>query len=202
VAEAQQLSGPDLTTEGVSLVDLVSGIPRVGHAFGKPVVVVRSGDGVVRAVGGRCTHYGGPLGKGLCVGAEIRCPWHHAAFDLVTGEAVGAPALNPIPVYEVVERDGMAFVTGVREPDSTRPVPVESPQSVVIVGAGAAGAAAAEALRRYGFAGPVSLVGTEAPVDRPNLSKDYLAGTAPEELIPLRYGTFYDFSVLDMLEVV
>jgi NADPH-dependent 2,4-dienoyl-CoA reductase/sulfur reductase-like enzyme len=64
----------------------------------------------------------------------------------------------------------------------------------VIIGAGASGSAAAERLRRLGYAGPLTLVGDEepGPVDRPNLSKDYLAGTAPEEWIPLRTRKFYD----------
>ena len=67
---------------------------------GKAVIVLRTPDGV-RVVGGRCSHYGAPLEDGLCEGGRIHCPWHHAVFDLATGEAVGAPALSPIPVYEV-----------------------------------------------------------------------------------------------------
>src|SRR5690606_2029682 len=90
MGEDSKLSGSDLAAEGVAEDQLASELPVVGHFEGKPVVVLATPDGV-RAVGGRCTHYGGPLGDGLCVGREIRCPWHHAAFDLDTGEAVGAP---------------------------------------------------------------------------------------------------------------
>ncbi len=190
MGEDIKLSGPDLTAEGVAIDQLTSDVPVIAHADGKPVVVVGTPDGV-RAVGGSCTHYGGPLGEGLCVGGEIRCPWHHAAFALDTGEAVGAPALNPIPVYETTQRDGRIFVTGPKERSGDRPTPPSSPESVVIVGSGGAGAAAAETLRRHGYTGPISLIGVEAPVDRPNLSKDYLAGTAPEEWIPLRSPQFY-----------
>ena len=185
-----KVSGPDLAIEGIPVDALTSNAPVSGHVEGKPVVVVSTSDGV-RAVGGRCTHYGGPLAEGLCVDGEIRCPWHHAAFDLLTGAAVGAPALNPIPVYQTSVRDGKVFVTGVEQPVSVQPTPRSSPDSVVIVGSGAAGAAAAEAMRRYGYLGPISLIGLEGPVDRPNLSKDYLAGTAPEEWMPLRSPTFY-----------
>jgi NADPH-dependent 2,4-dienoyl-CoA reductase/sulfur reductase-like enzyme len=74
-----------------------------------------------------------------------------------------------------------------------------APESIVIVGAGAAGAAAAEALRRHGYTGPISMIGVEAPVDRPNLSKDYLAGTAPEEWMPLRSAEFYDEAGIDLI---
>jgi len=64
---------------------------------------------------------------------------------------------------------------------------------VVIIGGGAAGNAAAEMLRREGYDGPVTIISADEflPYDRPNLSKDYLAGTAPEEWIPLRSADFY-----------
>jgi len=198
MGEDIELSGPDLTAEGVAEDRLTSDVPVVGHVDGKPVVVVATTDGV-RAVGGSCTHYGGPLADGLCVGGEIRCPWHHAAFDLDTGEAVGAPALNPIPVYETTQRGGRIFVAGPKQQTGDRPAPPSAPESVVIVGAGAAGAAAAEALRRHGYDGPISLIGAEAPVDRPNLSKDYLAGTAPEEWMPLRSPQFYAEAGIELI---
>ena len=193
-----KLRGPDLAAEGLPLGELNPDLPVSAHFEGKPVAVVATKEGV-RAIGGRCSHYGGPLAEGLCVGNEIRCPWHHAAFDLETGEAVGAPALNPIPTYETTERDGRVFVTGLKERSEKKPTPPSSPDSVVIVGSGAAGAAAAEALRRYGYNGPVTLVGGEAPVDRPNLSKDYLAGTAPEEWMPLRSSEFYADADIELM---
>jgi NADPH-dependent 2,4-dienoyl-CoA reductase/sulfur reductase-like enzyme len=68
-----------------------------------------------------------------------------------------------------------------------------NPDSVVIIGAGAAGASCADMLRTKGYSRPITLVGSEepGPVDRPNLSKDYLAGKAPEEWIPLRTAEHY-----------
>jgi NADPH-dependent 2,4-dienoyl-CoA reductase/sulfur reductase-like enzyme/nitrite reductase/ring-hydroxylating ferredoxin subunit len=186
-----KLVGPDLTEEGIVAGDIGSEVPAVGHVDGKPVILLRTKAGL-RAVGGRCTHYGGPLGEGLSDGEQIHCPWHHAIFDLATGEAVGAPALNPIPVYLVTERDGRIYVTGPVDTPKGLRTPPSSPESVVIIGAGAAGATAAETLRRFGYTGPIALIGDEAPVDRPNLSKDYLAGTAPEEWMPLRGADFYE----------
>jgi NADPH-dependent 2,4-dienoyl-CoA reductase/sulfur reductase-like enzyme/nitrite reductase/ring-hydroxylating ferredoxin subunit len=198
MAEEIKITGPDLVTDGLPVEELPDDLPAVGHVDGKPVVVVATPDGP-RAVGGKCTHYGGPLGDGICVNGEIRCPWHHASFDLASGEAVGAPALNPIPVYDTTVREGRIFVTGLKERETEGPTPPMAPESVVIVGAGAAGAAAAEALRRYGYTGPISMIGVEAPVDRPNLSKDYLAGTAPEEWMPLRSAEFYDEAGIDLI---
>jgi apoptosis-inducing factor 3 len=150
-------------------------------------------------VAGSCTHYHGPLGDGLCVDGQVRCPWHHARFDLTTGEAVGGPALNPLKVYRVDERDGKVFVDGPVETSPPRRTPPVSPDSVVIVGSGAAGAAAAEMLRREGYTGPVTLIGVEPPIDRPNVSKDYLAGTAPEDWMPLRSPQFYEDHEIDLV---
>ena len=169
----------------------------VDSLFDEPVVVLNTADGPC-VVGGKCTHYGGPLGNGLCADGQIRCPWHHAAFDLSTGEAVGGPALDPIRVYDTVVRGGRVFASGIREVIDTRS-PTSLPDSVVIVGAGASGEAAAEALRRYGYAGPIALIGEEPPIDRPNVSKDYLAGTAPEEWMPLRSGDFYSKLGIDLI---
>jgi NADPH-dependent 2,4-dienoyl-CoA reductase/sulfur reductase-like enzyme/nitrite reductase/ring-hydroxylating ferredoxin subunit len=190
MAAEAEVTGPDLVNEGIPVESVSEGTPVKGHVDGKQVIVVRTPQGV-RAVGGSCTHYGGPLGDGLCVGGQIRCPWHHAIFDLTTGEAVGAPALNPIPVYEPTEREGRIYATGpVAAPIPDREAP-GAPSSVVIVGSGAAGAAGAETLRRLGYTSPITLIGEEAPIDRPNVSKDYLAGTAPEEWMPLRSADFY-----------
>jgi NAD(P)H-nitrite reductase large subunit len=77
----------------------------------------------------------------------------------------------------------------------------EGPSSVVIVGGGAAGLAAADMLRREGYDGPLTIVSADAspPVDRPNLSKDYLAGTAQEDWIPLRPSDYYRDRRIDLL---
>jgi hypothetical protein len=134
--------------------------------------------------------YGGPLAKGLVVGETVRCPWHHACFDLRTG-ALRARALNPIAKYNVVHRDGSIFVGGTREKTpaahaSTRRS--ETPSAVAIIGGGAAGNRAAEESRRLGFQGAITVFDADesAPYGRPTLSKDYLAGNAPEAWLPLQ----------------
>jgi len=189
----EPLSGPDLT-KGVELADIPSGGMLLGHAGDEAVILVRpAGSDEVHAVGATCTHYGGPLAEGLLVGAEVRCPWHHACFDVRTGEAVGAPALNTLPCF-TVERRGTRVVVGAkRELGPPRRKPARAPESVVIAGAGAAGNAAAEMLRREGYEGTITMIGADPvrPVDRPNLSKDYLAGTAPEDWVFLRSDDFY-----------
>ena len=119
-AEAPQLSGPDLAI-GVPIADLHEGQPLLGHAHGQAVMLVRRGD-TIYATGATCTHYSGPLAEGLVVGDTVRCPWHHACFHLRTGEAIGAPALNPIATYQV-ERDGDRVRVG---GERTQPAPAEA----------------------------------------------------------------------------
>jgi NADPH-dependent 2,4-dienoyl-CoA reductase/sulfur reductase-like enzyme/nitrite reductase/ring-hydroxylating ferredoxin subunit len=196
MGESTPLSGPDLGA-GVPAERVGSDTPLLGHAGGEAVMLVRA-DGKLFATAATCTHYGGPLAEGIVVGTTVRCPWHHACFDLQTGLARG-PALNPIACYDVVTEAGLVRVRKKR-PEYRAPA-VTGPSSVVIAGGGAAGAACAETLRREGYAGPVTLVADEppGPVDRPNLSKDYLAGSAPEEWIPLRDAQFYQERGVDFV---
>jgi NADPH-dependent 2,4-dienoyl-CoA reductase/sulfur reductase-like enzyme/nitrite reductase/ring-hydroxylating ferredoxin subunit len=177
-----ELSGPDLGV-GVADGDVKEGRPLLGHAQGEAIVVVREG-GRLHALGATCSHYGGPLAEGLVAEGAIHCPWHHACFDLATGRAHG-PALAAIACYDVETRDGRIRVGPRREPARAT---LEGPARVVIVGGGAAGVACAEELRTRGHRGSITLVSGEGsdPVDRPNLSKDYLAGAAPEEWVFLR----------------
>jgi nitrite reductase/ring-hydroxylating ferredoxin subunit len=86
----------------------------LGHIGQGPVILARSG-GEVFAIGATCTHYGGPLAEGLLVGHTVRCPWHHACFSMRTGEAVRAPALNPVACWSVETIDGRHFVRGRHE---------------------------------------------------------------------------------------
>ncbi len=197
-ADQAKPSGPDVDlVAGVAFADLVDGKPLVGHAGDDSVLLVRQGQEVF-AIGATCTHYGGPLGEGLVMGDTVRCPWHHACFSLRTGQPERAPALNPIACYEVV-RSGDRIRVGARRDPPPAPAAAASP-AVLIVGAGAAGHAAAEMLRREGHQGSIVLCGadTDPPYDRPNLSKDYLAGTAPEEWIPLRPPEFYAEHKIDL----
>ncbi len=199
MGQAPKLSGPDLAA-GIEFSELPENIPLLGHARGEAVILVRKGP-AVHALGATCSHYSGPLGEGIVVGTTVRCPWHHACFDLRTGVALGAPALEPIPCYEVL-RNGDRVSVGPKQSPAAPSAPPASPASIVIIGAGAAGAAAAEKLRRLGYAGSVILIGNEAPgpIDRPNLSKDFLAGTAPMEWVTLRDDAFYDQLEIELVK--
>jgi apoptosis-inducing factor 3 len=180
--------------QGISLDQLADGGMLVGQVDGKDVLLVRSGSEVF-AVSPHCTHYQGPLAEGLVVDNTVRCPWHHACFDLRTGEALRAPALSPIDCWDVDLKAGKVFVRGKREEPKPEPRGkiAREPEKIVIIGGGAAGFAAAEMLRRRGYQGSIVMLNSDPalPYDRPNLSKDYLAGSIPFEYVPLRDDSFY-----------
>ncbi|MES2294401.1 MAG: FAD-dependent oxidoreductase [Pseudomonadota bacterium] len=192
MGEATKLSGPDLT-QGVELSTIPDGTMLLGHAQGEPVLLARRGD-IVFAIGAICTHYGAPLEQGLLEGETVRCPWHHACFSLRTGEALRAPALDPVSHWRVERRHGKEAANV-----SRRPTPMETPvgaayvqeksgdaiyvreklkgisrQSlplaagipglVVIVGGGAAGNAAAEMLRRKEYSGRITMLSADESV--------------------------------------
>ena len=191
-----ELKGPDFA-EGVLRSDVPEGVTVPGHALGEPVLLSRR-QGTFHAIGAVCTHYSTALADGLVTGDVVHCPLHHARFDVRTGQALAAPALSPLPCFTVELREDKVFVTAkvepppLRRPDSLS-IGRQHPERIVVVGAGAAGHAAVLQLRRDGYAGSLTLVGAEGtlPIDRPNLSKDYLAGTAPEEWMPLCSDDLY-----------
>ena len=190
-AEQSKPKGPDLR-EGIAINDVPDGGMVSGHVGDDAVILVRRGDEFF-AINSTCSHYGGPLDEGLIVEDTVRCPWHHACFSLRSGEAVSAPAFNPLPLWRVEKHDGKVFVQEkIESPaQATRASGRRSSgqaDHIVIVGGGGAGFAAAEMLRREEFTGRITLLSSDeaAPYDRPNCSKDYLAGNAPEDWMPLR----------------
>lgn len=199
MTEDKKPSGPDLT-KGVALSEF-KGSKLLGHVGEEDVLLVQAGSEIF-AIEPSCSHYHGPLAEGLVVGDTIRCPWHHACFSLRTGEAARPPALNALAVWEVTRDQERVLVQRKREaPKPTaahRSAP--TPEKFVIVGGGAAGFAAAETLRREGFAGAITMLSNDGamPVDRPNLSKDYLAGNAPEDWLPLRGEDYYQDAGIDL----
>jgi len=77
---SDELTGPDLE-KGVEISSVGAGQMVAGHAFGEPVLLVHVEPNWF-ALGAKCTHYGAPLSEGALVGETIRCPWHHACFEL------------------------------------------------------------------------------------------------------------------------
>ena len=190
MAEAANATGPDFS-EGVGLTEVPVGATIAGRVGDEPVLLSNIG-GELFAIGGTCTHYGGALADGVTGQTSVRCPLHHACFDLRSGEPLRAPALDPVDRWLVEVEGDRAFVR--RKLEAAPRADLESDiGSVVIIGGGAAGLACAHELRRLGFNGHVTMLSADKdpPCDRPNLSKDYLAGTAQEEWLWLRSDDWY-----------
>jgi NADPH-dependent 2,4-dienoyl-CoA reductase/sulfur reductase-like enzyme/nitrite reductase/ring-hydroxylating ferredoxin subunit len=215
MADSSDSARPDFVT-GVSIRDVPDGGSLLGRVEAEEVLLARVGNDLF-AVGAHCTHYHGPLADGLIVGDTVRCPWHHACFSLRTGEPVRAPALDAIDCWRVERQGDVAFVreklavsppsagaTAAADATATAAAATSArhaPESVIIIGGGGAGLAAADMLRRKGYDGPITMISADdaPPCDRPNLSKDYLAGNAQEDWIPLRPPEFYVERRIDLL---
>src|SRR3954464_7145850 len=201
----QEQASLDLA-KGVAISALTDGGMIPGRVGDEEVVLARSGDELF-TIAAHCSHYRGPLAKGLIVGDTVRCPWHHACFSLRTGEALRAPALDPIACWRTERVGDKVFVreklSEAAPPKTSQPsgTPAAIPASVVIIGGGAAGLAAADMLRRQGYGGSLTIISADEapPCDRPNLSKDFLAGTAQEDWIPLRAPEYYTERRIDLV---
>src|SRR6266849_5930116 len=136
---------------GISVRDLQDGGMVLGRVDADDVLLARAGDNFF-AVGAHCTHYHGPLADGLVVGDTVRCPWHHACFSLRSGDALRPPALDPVTCWRVERQGEMVFVrenlAASRSSPASTPRASPGPESVIIVGGGGAGLAAADMLRR------------------------------------------------------
>src|ERR1044072_4260283 len=170
------------------------------------ILLARVGDNY-HAVSATCPHYGGPLAEGTLCGTRVMCPWHHAAFNVVNGNMEDPPALDSLVSYSL-RVDGERIMLSLPEGAEDRRMPAmckrdssADSRQFVIIGAGAAGYAAAQTLREEGFRGSVVMITREdrAPYDRPNLSKDYLHGHAEPEWMPLRNEEFFKENDITLL---
>src|SRR5208283_1895858 len=98
-------TGPDLTL-GVALAQLPDGGKVLGRVGEEQVLLARSGAEVF-AVGAHCSNYHGPLADGLVVDGTVRCPWHHACFDLVPRLRMADIVDRNVVVLAPEERDGV-----------------------------------------------------------------------------------------------
>jgi NADPH-dependent 2,4-dienoyl-CoA reductase/sulfur reductase-like enzyme/nitrite reductase/ring-hydroxylating ferredoxin subunit len=176
------------------LEDLEEGVPTSVKPDKTEIILIRRNE-TVYAYRGKCPHYGAPLSKGLLVGNELTCSSHNARFEITGGKLLAPPALDPLRRYLLKVENGNVYIGG---PETSSPAvktrgESSDPRTFAILGAGAAGNAAAETLRREGFSGRILLITEEnrLPYDRPNLSKDFLSGEASPDWIPLRNEKFY-----------
>jgi len=186
------IKNPDFS-EGANISNLSNGDIISGKVGAKNAILVRDNDKCY-ILDAFCPHYHAPLKDGLVIDNEIRCPWHHARFNLQTGTAICAPAFDPIKGWRVEIIGDKVFARERLQQVKKAPIASDKvPKNVVIIGAGAAGFAAAFTLREEGYEGEIMMIfnDTSPPYDRPNLSKDYLSGNAPMDWLPLRPEEWY-----------
>ena len=154
-------------------------------------------DGKYYATQAHCSHYGASLAKGSLCGTRVICPWHHACFDVTTGRHLEAPGLDSLPTYEVsIEGDEVVVSIPENAPTTVYPPMVDhitSDQHAIIIGGGAAGVQAAQALREADYQGAITIITSESagPYDRTALSKKFLQDGASDDDLPLRPTSFY-----------
>ena len=163
-------------------------------------------NGEYHAIGGTCPHHGAPLVEGVLREGHVRCPWHQAVFDVASGLCDQPPSLDDLPRFDV-RVDGEDVL--VRLPDEipescaprmVRADPAADGRTFVILGCGAAGAAAAQTLRQEGFQGRVVMITREEhlPYDRTELSKRFLRSAKARPPM-LRDGEFFSSHGIEVL---
>ncbi|WP_116108980.1 FAD-dependent oxidoreductase [Lewinella sp. IMCC34191] len=158
--------------------------------------------GEIYAVENKCSHYQLPLDGGSLCEHRLRCPFHHACFDIRTGEQLEAPGMDGLPRFEVTIKDDQIHV-------SDKPVDQNGPEKLVeaytgnasssdhytyaVVGGGTAAAYGVEAIRANDPEGSILMVSEEElpPYDRTKVSKAFMQGDDSVYTLPLRDAEFY-----------
>lgn len=167
----------------------------------KKMVLVQHGD-EVRAYQGECPHAGAPLADGAICNGHLICPWHKAEFAISDGHLCEPPALDALIRYPLLVIEDQIHVD-----DQAMELPhgnlSDDDRCFVVIGAGAAGTAAACALREKDFNGRLLLIDRESKpgYDRTALSKFVLAADMrPDEIPPLREESFYEENRIERIQ--
>lgn len=159
--------------------DLQDGQMKEVEVEDQKVLLVRT-QGQYRAVGGKCSHYGAPLIKGVLLGDRVRCPFHGACFNVKTGDIEEYPGLDSLPSYKVRVEDGKVFVSidkrTLKLTKRVREMSCRVPginHTILLIGGGPASLVCAETLRQNKYEGRVILATKDAlpPFDKPKISK-------------------------------
>ncbi|KAJ1186430.1 hypothetical protein NDU88_003211 [Pleurodeles waltl] len=204
------MAGEKITREVCDETDLQDGEMKEFDMEGHPVLLVKS-NGRFSAVGGKCTHYGAPLVKGVLVGDRVRCPWHGACFSTQSGDIEEYPGLDSLPCFKVVVNKGKVTISTDRKtlenPKRVKAMRARSKEdrcTVVIIGTGPAALVCAETLRQEGFTGRIVMATKEKhlPYDRTKLSKAMNVRVAELELRSAEFFHMHSIEVWTEKEVV
>jgi NADPH-dependent 2,4-dienoyl-CoA reductase/sulfur reductase-like enzyme/nitrite reductase/ring-hydroxylating ferredoxin subunit len=202
--------------DAAALTDLPDGGMKSVEAGSEKILLIRDRQ-TVHAIGATCPHAGAPLEQGVRNGDRIVCPWHKATFCIRTGALLEPPAVDRIPSYQA-RIEGQRILVSIPPdqppaPGADQPAPGAAPDEpapgaapdepapgaapdrrvFAIIGAGAAGALAAQTLREAGFNGRIVMLDrhNRVPYDRTVLSKYFLSGESNAEKSPLQSQAYY-----------
>lgn len=182
---------------------------QVDH--GEYKVLLSNVEGEVYAVESKCSHFGLPLEKAALEGHVLRCPFHHACFDVRDGKQIEAPGLDGIAHFPVSVVDGEIFLplhpSKPALPASAKPAlsaeHIDNQHfDYAIVGGGVAAANAVYGIREYDTEGSIVLITSEdlPPYDRTHVSKALLDGGKDVGDLPLHSEAFYKERGVTLLE--
>lgn len=184
-----------------ALAELADGAMRTVTVEGAETLLIRDG-ATVHAIGATCPHAGAPLEQGVRNGDRLVCPWHKATFCIRSGALLEPPAVDSLPHYEA-RIDGQRILLTFPPADPQPEPRSDDPRVFAIIGAGAAGALAAQTLRESRFNGRIVMLDqhNRVPYDRTVLSKYYLSGEPNAEKSPLQSQSFYRQQRIERLTV-
>ena len=191
-------TGPDLS-KGVSAGDLPDGGMLAGHIGDDEILLVRQ-NGTLFALSAHCTHYHGPLADGLLVGETVRCPWHHARFNLADRRSDRSAGAQPADLLAGRRAGRQGLRQKQKEPSPRRRQPDRQTSTLSSSVAALPDLPPRRCCAAAASPDSITMLSNDdaAPVDRPNLSKDYLAGSAPEDWVPLRGDDWYAENKIDL----
>uniref|UniRef100_A0A8C8HF78 Rieske domain-containing protein n=1 Tax=Oncorhynchus tshawytscha TaxID=74940 RepID=A0A8C8HF78_ONCTS len=200
---------PDYLEASVCHVkDLENGQMReVDLGSGRALLIKEHGE--FSAMGHKCPHYGAPLVKGILSKGHVRCPWHGACFNIVTGDIEEFPGLDSLPTFQVTFLVRFDLQSQKRSKAMARCSAVNSSTGfsqvlICLVSPGPAGLVCAETLRQEGFTDRIVMctMDKHPPYDRPKLSKSLESTAEQLRLRSIDFLQAHDIELLTEKEAV
>lgn len=164
------------------------------------VLIVKTQQGFF-ALGCLCSHYKAELIDGVLCDNSLMCPWHHAVFDVKSGELLQPPALDGIPSYPIkADKDELIINIPEKKQKVEENLEITQNPHFIILGGGASGLVAAQELRKLNFKGRITIISQSSlsPIDRPNISKEYLEGISDPSWMPLRSTKWFERKKIEL----
>jgi nitrite reductase/ring-hydroxylating ferredoxin subunit/uncharacterized membrane protein len=107
VNHSPEPEGPRQWADVISFSELMPGTAQRVEVDGIPVMLYRTEDDAIYAIGAVCSHAGGPLEEGTLRDCSVECPWHQSVFDLRDGTVIHGPATHNQPPFATRVHNGL-----------------------------------------------------------------------------------------------